>query len=93
MMKNRASTTIDVYGYHNAWSVRPGPKSNQEPTRCTVELEIQGDFKNGYHLVMSPEGFFTADAWFETIAEAKQSALVSFGINPDQWQDAEDDSS
>jgi hypothetical protein len=52
-----------------------------------VLLEIQGDEKNGYHLVKAPDGFLAADSWHRTIGEAQQSARELFGVEPDQWSE------
>jgi hypothetical protein len=54
-------------------------------TERRVELEIQGDPKNGYHLVMSPEGCFTADSWHATLEDALADALGLFGVPIDGW--------
>ena len=50
-----------------------------------MTLEIQGDAKNGYHLVMSPEGCFTADTWHESVEDAKATAEEAFGVPPHEW--------
>ena len=54
-------------------------------TESLIELEIQGDEINGYNLVMSPEGFFTADYWYETKEEAMESAEELFGVTRLEW--------
>jgi len=51
-----------------------------------VELEIQGDEENGYHLVMSPAGFFTADEWYKSKEDALAAALELFGIPAGKWR-------
>lgn len=55
-------------------------------TFCDVELEIRGDDRNGYHLVMTPEGFFTADSWHETQRDAMQAAHDCFGVITKEWK-------
>jgi hypothetical protein len=50
-----------------------------------VELEIQGDEKNGFHLVMSPDGCFTADTWHESVEDAKDTAHRLFGVGFEEW--------
>jgi hypothetical protein len=50
-----------------------------------VELEIQGDDKWGYHLVMCPEGLSFADSWHATLDDALESARDGFGVPLDAW--------
>ena len=50
-----------------------------------VNLKIQGDGKDGYHLCMSPEGCFTADTWHETLEDAMGTAHRIFGVSPGKW--------
>jgi hypothetical protein len=50
-----------------------------------VKLEIQGDSKDGYHLVMTPDGFFTADTWHATVDEAMAEAESLFGLSRERW--------
>jgi len=56
---------------------------------CLVRLEIQGDETTGFHLVMAPEGFFTADTWHETKTEALEEAKKLFGVDPSIWTEEE----
>lgn len=72
-------------GSGNAWKVA-GP--SDPPARVQereVTLEIRGNAADGYHLVMSPVGCFTADTWHETAEEAKATAAELFGVPPDGW--------
>ena len=81
----RAVVVVPILGSGSAWKVA---QSSDRPDRVQereVALEIQGDAANGYHLVMSPTGCFTADYWYETVAKAKQSAAEIFGVAPDRW--------
>lgn len=55
---------------------------------CNIRLEIEGDAINGYHLVKSPEGFFTADNWYQTFDEALASALAVFGVAARDWKES-----
>lgn len=55
---------------------------------CNIRLEIEGDAINGYHLVKSPEGFFTADNWYQTLDEALASALAVFGVAARDWKES-----
>jgi hypothetical protein len=53
-----------------------------------VALEIQGDDRNGYNLVLIPVGFFTADYWYRTKQDALEAAEELFAIGPDMWSKA-----
>jgi len=50
-----------------------------------VELCIQGNSKNGFHLIITPENFFTADWHHETLEDAIESAQESFDISSSDW--------
>lgn len=83
-----AKVTADIFGSKNSWGLGPGDGargSEAVATRCEVLLEIQGTKKHGYHLVMSPDGFFTADSWFKTKQEALENAEELFGVVGDNW--------
>ena len=75
-----------IYGCGDAWKVAEPSDTSALVQRRRVELEIQGDGKNGYHLVMSPEGCFTADTWHETLEDAKDTAHQIFGVGPGDWR-------
>jgi hypothetical protein len=81
----KAKAVVQICGTTNAWK-GAAPSDPVAATRDReVMLEIQGDSKHGYHLIMSPEGCFTADSWHETIGEAKDTAQELFGIHPEAW--------
>ena len=79
-----AQTTVRISGSADAWRVSPR-SSSEEGIECLLDLEIQGTEGTGFHLVMSPRGFFVADTWHETQRDALESALESFGVRPDDW--------
>ncbi|MCU7797068.1 MAG: hypothetical protein KZQ75_08060 [Candidatus Thiodiazotropha sp. (ex Myrtea spinifera)] len=85
MEKLFAKTVKTICGTSNSWCIESDNKSLPR-TSCEIELEIQGSRRNGYHLVMSPEGFFTADYWYQTKDEAIDSALELFGVSEIQWE-------
>lgn len=78
-------TRARICGTATAWSVEPNAGAAADGVECTVDLEIQGDDQAGYHLVMSPEGFFTADHWYQTRAEALASAEALFDGAAHSW--------
>jgi hypothetical protein len=76
---------VPVRGTSNAWKVAepsdpPAPVHERE-----VALEIQGNPRDGYHLLMSPTGYFTADTWHQTVEDAKDAAHRWFGVPPEAW--------
>jgi len=78
-------TTARIYGYQNSWSLA---RRGQEPaTECELLLEIRGDEKDGYLLIMSPAGFFTADTWHRTKQEALRTATELFGVDAEKWRE------
>ncbi len=78
-----AQIEVRITGIENAWGVTP---SGDTTGRCVpVELELQSDGTAGYHLVKSPDGYFTADDWFPTLEEAQAAALEDFGVALDSW--------
>jgi hypothetical protein len=83
-----ASTRALIFGTANSWSLAQQPGHSREGRDCAVKLEIQGDGKNGYHLVMAPEGFFTADSWHQSLDEAFASAHELFDVSAHQWAES-----
>jgi hypothetical protein len=81
----KAKKTVTIWGTSNAWCLKPETGKKTPSTVSLTELEIQGDEKNGYNLVMSPEGFFTADNWYKSLQEAKKSAEELFGVTDKEW--------
>ena len=79
-----AFTETRVWGSTNCWSVAPGQLPG-DGRMCPVRLEIQGEGKSGFHLVMEPTGFFAADTWHATEAEAIAAAAALLGVATDAW--------
>lgn len=86
-----AQTKTEIYGTKNSWSLSPHQGYSIDSTLCNIDLEIQGDDKNGYHLVMSPEGFFTADHWYQTLEEALNNANELFNVDKNEWKKSTDE--
>lgn len=82
----KATAEVLIRGYGNAWKVAGPSDTGPLVQRRKVELEIQSDGRDGYHLVMSPEGCFTADTWHETLEDAKDTAFEVFGVGPGEWR-------
>lgn len=81
----KTQKTVMIWGHSNAWSLEPESEKSTPCTESLTEIEIQGDDNNGYNLVMSPEGFFTADYWYESLEVAKESASDLFGVTESEW--------
>ena len=80
-----------IYGIPGSWSLAPIPDSALNARECGISLELQGDEDDGYHLVMSPTGFFTADNWYASKDEALIAAFELFGISREAWRDKHDE--
>jgi hypothetical protein len=74
-----------VWGSTNCWSLAPGRGLTGDGRLCRVRLEIQGDEESGFHLVVEPTGFFAADSWHHTKAEAISAARSLLGVAADAW--------
>ncbi|MCH9656024.1 MAG: hypothetical protein K0U86_18955 [Planctomycetes bacterium] len=85
MQSITAKTRARIYGTSQAWRLSFQADQTEVFKECEVSLEIQGDRRNGYHLVMSPSGFFTADSWHETRQDALEKANELFGIKFEEW--------
>jgi hypothetical protein len=84
-MPLQTQTTVAIFGATNAWSL--APLSGDENGRvCAVDLQIVGNSKDGYHLVMHPDGFFAADSWHESEAQAIDCAQELLGVGEAAWQ-------
>lgn len=81
----RAVAVVAIRGTCNAWKVAESSDPPNLVQERTVALEIQGNVRDGYHLLMAPAGCFTADTWHETVQDAKEAALRLFGVPPDGW--------
>ena len=80
-----AQTTTEIWGTRNSWSAAQTGGPSQPKSDCNIDLEIQGDEQNGYHLIMTPTGFFTADSWHETKQDAIDAAFEIFGVSCASW--------
>lgn len=85
MLSTTTTTRARIWGTNNAWSLSPFRTADEPNQECDVELKIQGDDRDGYHLIMSPHGFFTADSWHQTKEDALSTARELFGVLPAAW--------
>lgn len=81
----RAVVVVPICGSGSGWKVAEPSDPPDRVRSREVALEIRGTVAHGYHLVMSPAGCFSADEWYESIAEAKASAAECFGVAPGAW--------
>ncbi len=66
MIQIYTKTKVRILGIKNGWSFAPREEKKGAGHPCDIKLEIQGSKRSGFHLVMSPPGFFTADPWYKT---------------------------
>lgn len=90
MTKLTTNAKAEIWGTKNAWSLSKDSGYSSCVQSCNVELEINGDEKYGYHFIIAPEGFFTADTWHETKQEVLDAGLRLFGVNHSEWIKTED---
>ena len=81
----RTVVVVPICGAGNAWKVAEPTDPPAMVQEREVALEIQGNASNGYHLVMSPAGCFTADTWHESVEDAKATAAELFGVSLGGW--------
>lgn len=67
------------------WKLADADDTSKYVQRLNVALSIQGSSKDGYHLIMQPEGLFAADTHHDTLAEAKEVAADVFGATDADW--------
>ena len=85
MKRWTAKTRTQVWGRKNAWSLSAPKERAASSIECEINLEILGNPKGGFHLVMSPDGFFTADSWTETLDEAFHDSSEMFDLDRSDW--------
>jgi hypothetical protein len=81
----KAVVVVPIHGISNSWKVAEPSDPSAQVQEREVALEIWGNPRDGYHLLMSPKGCFTADSWHGTVEEAKHVAHRLFGVLPDGW--------
>lgn len=81
----RAVVVVPIRGFANVWKVAESSDPPALVQERMVELEIQGNEAEGYHLIVSPTGCFTADTWHESVEVAKDTAKEAFGVSSDEW--------
>ena len=83
----RNSIVVRICGTANCWKVAEDSDPPELTRERSVSLEVQGDAKNGFHLIMSPSGCFTADTWHATLGDAFDVAYRAFGVRPESWSE------
>jgi hypothetical protein len=69
----------------SSWKVAAATDPANEVRELDVWLEVLGNDADGYHLVMTPDGCFTADYHYTSSAEAIEAARDIFGAPTDGW--------
>jgi hypothetical protein len=81
----RAVIVVPIRGSTNTWKVAEVSDRPSAVQDRVVTLEIQGNATDGYHLVISPAGCFTAGTWHQSVEDAKEKAAKMFGVPPNGW--------
>lgn len=76
---------VPIRGFAKAWKVAGQADPPATVQERLVTLKIQGNPAEGYHLLMSPAGCFTADTWHENAQDAMDTAAEVFGVPRDGW--------
>ncbi|KFZ36113.1 hypothetical protein HR45_18275 [Shewanella mangrovi] len=82
-----AHTNSLIYGNASYWSLS-GEHSAAPTSQRHIDLDIIGDTEQGYLLLISPKGLYTAEMWCASLEEAKQHAQQWFAIQTADWRDA-----
>lgn len=86
MKRLRAKTLARIWGTKSAWSLAaPRGRRDTASRECEVEVEILGEEQNGYHLVLRPAGFLSADSHHPTLEDALSRAAEFFGLREGDW--------
>ena len=76
---------VPIRGWGTTWKVAEPSDPPAKVEDRVVTLVIEGNASDGYHLVMSPVGCFTAGTWHESVEDAKATAAEVFGVPPHEW--------
>lgn len=79
-----SSTTGTVYGNASFWSL----SGNSTCSQRHIDVEIIEDAQQGFFLLISPKGFYTADMQCASLEEAKQYAKSWLAIDEGNWHNA-----
>ena len=82
-----ASTTGTVYGNASFWSLT-SENTQTISSQRHIDLEIIEDAQQGFFLLISPKGLYTADMQCASLAEAKQYAQQWLQIADNDWHNA-----
>ena len=82
----KASVVVPIRSSANTWSAAKPSDPSAHVRDRRVDLEVEGNPRDGFHLIMSPDGCFTADTWHETAEEAKDAPLQAFGVLLEDWK-------
>lgn len=85
MIQMKARARVRIWGSRNAWSLAAFKGAGVRWKDCDISVEIQGDTRNGYNLIMAPTGFPAADQWYKTKKEALAEATELFGLSAEAW--------
>ena len=85
MKSKLINKVITIYGTPNSWSLSESETKRNKINNTSTSIHFEGNDKEGYHLVISPEGYFTADSWHESKKEAIEAAKELLNIPESEW--------
>ena len=68
------------------WKIAEAEDGCEYVKSVQVSLSITGNKKHGYHLLMAPDGRSAADAHYDSIEDAMETATELFGVTEADWQ-------
>jgi hypothetical protein len=81
----KASASLRIRTLKGGWKFAEDNDRSEYVAIRRVELRVQGNKKQGYHLIMTPDGLFTADTHHPDLQDALRAAEEAFGVSPDDW--------
>ena len=84
-MDYRAVTSARVRLLKGGWKLADSDDSSDHVRTLSIDLRIESDGKDGFHLVMTPTGLFTADTHHPSLEDAFETASELFGVSREAW--------
>lgn len=81
----KCTTKSKIRILKGGWKVAEENDDSKYVKELVVKLSIFGDKEKGYHLIMAPEGCFTADSYHKTLEDAIKIASEEFGVAESEW--------
>jgi len=85
MKSKNVTKLLIIYGTSNSWSLTETKATPNNVNSANTSIYFEGNDKEGYHLVISPEGYLTADSWYESKKEVIEAAKELLNISELEW--------